>query len=61
MGEAKLTFSEFCNRAKISTLCRAGFEAHCRLYANFNHRTYTEWERLLSEYSTADRSRRRVA
>lgn len=61
MSEAKLTFSEFCNRAALSKLSRAGFEAHCRLYANFNHRRQTEWERLWNEYSTADRSRRRVA
>jgi len=53
-----LSFAEFAERVDLKRLLRRAFEAHVRDDGGFNFRTEREWQRLLSEYRTADRRRR---
>ena len=59
MAEVKISFDEFAREEKMSSLRRAGFEAHLRLQGQtFNFRERGEWKTLYSDFMRQVRGRR---
>lgn len=56
---ATLSFAEFTDRAGLNSRLRRAFEVDLRLAGQpFHYRPLTEWETLLRQFRTADRTRR---
>lgn len=56
---SQISFAEYADTRRLSSLLKAGFEAHVRQSrGNFNYATSDEWDALYRTFTTADRRRR---